>query len=101
MAQSERNVSRPSPEQWQQIIDQQYESGLNQKAFCLSRNISLSTFTHWKRKLRKEQESAFNLQVEPQSDWIELPTDTSSATASNDWHMELELPGGVVLRMRR
>lgn len=101
MAQSRKNVSRPCSEQWLQIINQQCESSLSQKAFCQSRNISLSTFTHWKRKLRKEQESAFSLQVEPQSDWIEFPADTASTTAANDWHMELELPGGVVLRMRR
>src|SRR5210317_271501 len=102
MAQSGKNLSRLTPKQWQQIVNQQHESGLSQKAFCQSREISLSTFTNWKRKLRQEPEAnAIDCQSEQQPDWVEFQMDALSVPPDNSWHMELELPGGVVLRMRR
>lgn len=94
--------ARLSAHQWRQLIKQQHESGLSQKAFCQSRNIGLSTFNTWKHKLEKKADSLTDqLQPEASSDWIELPPDTQETTASASWHIELELPGGVVLRMRR
>lgn len=94
--------ARLSHEQWQQIIDQQIESGLSQKDFCQSHQISLATFSNWKRKLRNSLVSKL---AEPEStddqDWIAFPTGLPEPTSSLAWHMELELPGGVILRMRR
>ncbi|WP_422445760.1 IS66 family insertion sequence element accessory protein TnpA [Endozoicomonas sp. ALB091] len=43
--------NRRTSAQWQNLIDQQQESGVNQKGFCELNNICLSTFTLWKRKL--------------------------------------------------
>ena len=58
-------------------------------------------FNTWKHKLEKKADSLFDqLQPEASPDWIELPPDTQETTASASWHIELELPGGVVLRMR-
>jgi len=93
--------SRRSPEQWQNIIDQQLESGLSQKAFCQSQGISLATFTNWKRKLKYPDESATHHQPKQHRDWIEFETHLPEQSPGTDWHMELELPGGVVLRIRR
>ncbi len=52
MNQLTKPFTRLTPEQWQQIIDQQMAGGLSQKAFCQTQNISLATFTNWKRKLQ-------------------------------------------------
>ena len=92
--------ARLGAEEWQQIIEQQLESGLSQKDFCQSRQISLSTFSNWKRKL-KQVDNTSPSNAEPVSDlnWIELPAGLPASPSQ--WHMELELPGGVVLRMRR
>jgi transposase-like protein len=93
--------ARLSPEQWQQIIDQQLESGLNQKDFCQSRHISLATFSNWKRKLKNDSPTQLG---EPAStnnqDWVAFPTVLPETSSSPAWNMELELPGGVILRMR-
>ena len=84
------------------LIITQHESDLSHKAFCQSRNIGLSTFNAWKHKPEKKANSLLDqLQPEASPDWIELPPDTQETTASTSWHIELELPGGVALRMRR
>ena len=102
MNQLTKPFTRLSPEQWQQIIDQQIASGLSQKAFCQTQNISLSTFTNWKGKLKDDPgiDSAHVIQASDQK-WIELPNDElPKPPTSSNWHMELALPGGVIFRMR-
>lgn len=94
--------ARLSHEQWQQIIDQQIESGLSQKDFCQLHHFSLATFSNWKRKLKNNSD---NKPVESISsadqDWVAFPEELPESTSGLPWHMELELPGGVILRMRR
>ncbi len=110
MNQSQKPFTRLNREQWLQIINQQLESGLNQKNFCKIHSISLAAFSNWKRKLKEEAESRsqtiqpqLDSQSDPQSDkeWIELPVDMPAIAEHSPWHMELELPGGVILRMRQ
>ena len=48
---SKRHVRR-SADQWGAIIDQQAKSGLGAKDFCKGRDLGLSTFSKWKRKLQ-------------------------------------------------
>ena len=106
MNQTQKPFTRLNREQWQQIINQQLKSDLNQKNFCQTHNISLATFSNWKRKLKEESaphSQIVQLQPDSQSDkeWIELPVDLPSTAEHASWHMELELPGGVILRMRQ
>ncbi|WP_067522929.1 IS66 family insertion sequence element accessory protein TnpA [Endozoicomonas ascidiicola] len=101
MNQDPHQSGRRTTSQWQELIDQQRDSGITQKAFCELHNICLSTFTLWKRKLkpiagRPEQP------LLPESDWIEVQTNGHShAPEQVPWEIELDLPGGVILRMRR
>lgn len=98
---NQEQPNRRTSEQWQGLIDQQRESGISQKAFCLSRNICLSTFTLWKRKLRQATESP-DQPAQPDPDWFEFKTDFHNTPSDlPPWEIELELPGGVTLRMRR
>ncbi len=83
---------RRSANEWQQIIQDQQTSGLNQTQYCSSHNISLPSFYSWKNKLKKSE-------AQKDTGWLELPTELPSSPLSQ-WDMELELPGGVVLRMR-
>ena len=86
---------RRTANEWQELVSQFERSGQSRKAFCSSQGLSLSTFDLWKRKLRgtparreEDGESMFVevAQVEP--------------TRSLSWDVELELGGGVVLRVR-
>jgi hypothetical protein len=38
---------------WQEQINDWKASGLNQKQFCLSRSLALSTFCYWKSKTNR------------------------------------------------
>ena len=101
MIQPLKPFARLSPEQWQHIINEQLESGMSQKDFCQLRNISIATFSSWKRKLRDDTENTHDLDVKAQHDWIEIPAEFPQPEPASAWHMELELPGGVILRMRQ
>ncbi len=87
MDQPIKPFSRRTPEQWRNLIDQQYESGLSQKAFCQSHGLSLATFTNWKRRLKHPAETEIHHQPEQQQDWIEFETHLPEQSANTGWHM--------------
>lgn len=101
MIQPPKPFARLSSEQWKHIFTEQLESGMSQKDFCQSRNISIATFSSWKRKLRDRAKNTNTSEVKTPNDWIELPADFPQPAPDQDWHMELELPGGIILRMRQ
>ena len=101
MIQTPKPFARLSSEQWQHIINEQLESGMSQKDFCLSQNISIATFSSWKRKLRDDNESTSISDAKSQHDWIEIPANFPQPETPSACHMELELPGGVILRIRQ
>ena len=96
---NQKPSNRRSASEWQNLIGQQQESGVSQKAFCELNNICLSTFTLWKRKLTVTPPTQ---QSVAGPEWIEFPANLDCAVPEQSkWDMELELPGGVILRMRR
>jgi hypothetical protein len=94
---SNRRIRR-SAEQWQQIIDEQAGSGLSQIAFCERKGIALSTFAHWKRRLSSAVTDSDANDSKRSSPWIDLGALAGSASG---WDIELDLGGGVCLRLRR
>ena len=86
---------RRTPEQWQQLIEQQAASGLTQKAFCHQHDIRPATFGYWKRKLS----AASSVDQGNESSWFDLSALTVSGEPSNPWKIELDVGNGVVLRL--
>jgi hypothetical protein len=76
---------------WEELIEKFERSGLSRQRFCMEGSIPVSSFDYWRRKLRRERSPAA-------SSFIELPKVSS---LGSDWDVELELGGGVVLRLRR
>lgn len=72
---------------WQAVIDRQVASGVSRKAFCEREGIPRSSFETWRRRLASRAALPF----------VELAPGAASVTG---WDIELQLPGGVVLRMR-
>ena len=97
---NQKSSNRRSAAEWHNLIGQQQESGVSQKAFCELNDICLSTFSLWKRKLSQPDVTPPSQQSVAAPEWIELPAGLDSAVPEQ-WDMELELPGGVILRMRR
>jgi len=83
---------RRTASEWEELISRFERAGQTRKDFCLSQGVSLSTFDVWRRKLRgrtaEHRESMF----------VEVSRDEPNTVSS--WDVELELGGGVILRVR-
>ena len=94
MARSNGSVryQRRTVNEWQELVAEFEQGGQTRKAFCSLRGLSLSTFDLWRRKLREDSprhdEPCAAMFVEVES------------TRAPSWDVELELGGGVVLRVR-
>ncbi|WP_434339501.1 IS66 family insertion sequence element accessory protein TnpA [Motilimonas cestriensis] len=85
--------TRRTADEWQTIFNQFADSGLSVKQFCLREKLAPSNFYLWRKRLHAEPEPAF-----PQDINWQLLTPTQP---TQSWDIELELPGGITLRMRR
>ena len=81
-----------SQQTWQTLINKQPNSGLSIRQFCEQHQITQSNFYYWRKRLSDVSEDDTN-----ESAWLELPT---VAQQTEDWMIELALPGGVTLKMR-
>lgn len=86
--------ARHSAAEWQHFIELQRSSGESQTAFCQSQGLGLSTFQYWKRRLR-----AASPPQEPPPPWLELSA--LPERRGEGWEIELELGGGLYLRLSR
>jgi len=89
-------------EEWSEIFDHYAESRLSRDEFCKREHIQAASFARWHRRLRsprlrsKVAPTKSNSQSKKES-FVELaPPSPEPAT----WSIELELPGGCILRMR-
>lgn len=90
---------RRSAEQWQDLINEQARSGLSQADFCKREQVALSTFTNWKRRLSgKVGRTSAAERETATAPWIDLGAVSGSEPG---WDIELDLGGGVCLRLRR
>ncbi len=89
-------------EEWSEIFDSFDESRLGRDEFCKREHIRAASFARWHRKLRSPQRrskvtpSKLKSQTEKES-FVDI---TPPTTESTPWTVELELPGGCVLRLR-
>lgn len=87
---------RRSADDWREILDQQRASGLSQVAFCRHEEIALSTFARWKQRLGAQPDTGSE-SVANEPGWIELP---SIGQSGSGWLIELDLGGGICLRLK-
>lgn len=95
---SKTTRTRRTADQWRTLIAEQSDSGMSQEAFCKHKRLALSTFANWKRRLAFEPVLEDERAPDP-SPWIDLGG--LGATERSGWDMELDLGGGVCLRLRR
>jgi len=92
-------VSR-TPDQWQSLFDRFEQSGQSRDQFCHEQGLSLSSFSRWRTKLRKQT------LVKPASSESPVFTELTSAVQPEEspvsgWDIELQLGAGVLIRLRR
>ena len=87
-----------SAEQWRELFCEFAQSGQTRERFCAERNVKLSTFSRWRKRLRDDSHAvAANTE---DSMFVELASQTRKPSGVS-WDVELELGGGVVLRLRQ
>ena len=83
---------RRTGSEWEKLIARFEQTGQTRKSFCLSQGVSLSTFNVWRRKLRGE--------TAQQDESMFVEVSQAEPTGASLWDVELELGGGVILRVR-
>jgi len=97
-AKAKRTRISRTPDQWQAVFDQFEQSVQTREQFCHEHGISLSSFSRWRTKIRK-QTSSKPLPTDPPL-FAEL-TSEMQPQVSTGWDMELQLGTDVFLRLRR
>ena len=93
---------------WWAIIQRQMESGLSQVAFCAAEGLSVSSLQNWKRKFVRAGRIS-QAPPAPAAPWFAelavpeagIEPEPAGEPAPPAWQIELELGGGVVLRIHR
>jgi hypothetical protein len=86
-------ASRRSEAEWREVLGRCEASGLSAREFCRREDLSLSSFQRWRARCRAASAAPFVELVAPAA-----TEDPPAALA--DWSVELELPGGLRLRLR-
>ncbi|HEX7325925.1 MAG TPA: hypothetical protein VF292_11335 [Rhodanobacteraceae bacterium] len=101
-----------TPEEWRQLVDEQRGGGQSQDAFCAAHGLAKSTFQSWQRRVYgRAPTRAVVAKVTRPSRALGEPLfaplmgpaarPVSAATSGTGWTVELELGGGLCLRLRQ
>ena len=98
---------RRSAAQWQRLVRQQAASGLSASAFCDRHDLSYASFSQWRRRLRQCDSPVITgsaVVTEPplpveSIPFIELTAPEGLPGAAKRWLIELDLGGGIQLRI--
>ena len=95
MSEEKRGVVRRSPDEWRAILERFERSGQRAREFCLAEDLAPSTFAWWRRKLRRTGTAGAPVDG---AVFVEL---AAASPVRPAWDAELDLGGGMVLRLRR
>lgn len=97
--------SRRSASEWRALMHVYSRGGTTRKQFCAHHGVALSTFDWWRNRLRRESDARLLSRatpLPPSALFVELAQDAKPVcAAASNWDVELELGGGVFLRLRR
>lgn len=92
--------TRRSATQWQELIAEQTHSGMGQAAFCAAHGVALSSLQYWKRRLHDKAPVTLPVTAgERLFAPLAVPSAVPADAASKGWSVELDLGGGVCLRL--
>lgn len=98
-------MRRPGPDEWMTLLAEYESSGLQQKEFVEKHQLSLSTFQYWLYRKSKTVQAMSNTRqrflpvVALPSPALEARAGEPTAAPLAREPIELELPGGVRLRL--
>jgi hypothetical protein len=86
-----KTATQAHSQQWRQHIEDWYNSGLSQQAFCRDRNLCYHQFHYWRKKLAHATVD----KAQPHSSAL-VPVTYQSPLSDND--LSIHLPNGISLR---
>ena len=96
---------RRSASEWHALIQAFSRSGVTRSQFCTRHGLALSTFDWWRSRLRRASATRSESNPPPtpaKALFVELAQEAKpDAVVSANWDVELDLGGGVFLRLRR
>ena len=97
MSQPRTHVRRSASE-WKAILARYEISHQSQRDFCRSEGVALASFLRWRRRLGAQAVTTPTAvsRSSGHEDFVEL----THRAAETPWSIELELPGGCILRIR-
>lgn len=103
-----RKPTLRSDSQWQSVLSEQINSGMNVSTFCKMHQISISAFYSAKKRLNfRDDEKPFISQPNDNnlsdSVFVQLEPHTAELETSghsNQWAVELEVGQNIILRVR-
>ena len=98
MSQVRRRRARRSASEWRSIMGRFERGGWTVAEFCRSESLAPNTFWRWRRKLADADKPMSRNGSVGKAAFVEL---ADAAAPAPVWDAELELGGGVVLRLRR
>jgi hypothetical protein len=98
-------LARRSASEWHELVESYQRSGESRQAFCARHGVSVNTLAWWQWRLRQASGAARRgsaarsvpLFVEVES----APAVSKQAGSPTPWDVELDLGGGMTLRLRR
>ncbi|TYL46898.1 IS66 family insertion sequence element accessory protein TnpA [Marinomonas sp. IMCC 4694] len=88
--------TRRSSSEWQQIIDDQAESGLSAPQYCKQHQVRYASFSKWRQHFSGTKTSPDS----SQSDFIDL-SQMPALSGTGRWNITLCLGDGIELRLSR
>lgn len=90
---------RRNPEQWQELIHSQQQSGLSARAFCEQGDIGYASFCNWRKRLSVGNSQQGDNKPTPDADFIDLSTLPGSQQSG--WQIILKLGDGMELSLSK
>lgn len=100
---------RRSREEWRSLVEEYEACDMPQTRFCAEHGLSGTQLRYWRKRFL--QEASAGGDSESLIDFLELPlvspkrsspapVPTPAPAGDGDWRVELDLGGGMVLRLR-
>ena len=90
---------RRSEDEWRELFARFERGGQTREHFCADQGLALSTFSRWRQRMRAQGRE--DAKVSSEAVFVELSSSDAPGTVASPWDVELQLGGGVFLRLKQ
>jgi putative transposase len=82
---------RRTRNEWQSLVQEQFDSGQSAKTFCTERGIGVASFYQWRKRLGSSEVGEISHESLPFVDVSALAAQAGREVGAASWLMELDL----------